>query len=89
MTSEEFGWEVRNLPIGAGGTATRILGHGLGNPVVEGYLDVTSAGGQVPSGTASFMIVPEHRLAIAVATNVSGARYVRLLATRLADTFIP
>jgi hypothetical protein len=32
--------------------------------------------------------VPEHRIAVAVASNVSGAGNVSLLAVRLADVFI-
>jgi hypothetical protein len=34
------------------------------------------------------LTVPEHRIAIAVATNVSGAGNVSLLSARLAEVFI-
>ena len=51
-------------------------------------LGVGTVGGQVAGGTASLITVPEHRIAIAVATNVSGAENVSLLSARLADAFV-
>jgi hypothetical protein len=40
------------------------------------------------SRRASLLIVPDHRIAIAVASNVSGAENVSRLAIRLADVFV-
>jgi CubicO group peptidase (beta-lactamase class C family) len=87
-TEQALGWEVRRVPMGTDATATRIVGQGLGNPVRRSRLSATSAGGQVSGGTTSLMTIPEHQIAIAVATNVSGAENTSLLTTRLADAFI-
>ncbi len=74
--------------MGADGIPTRIMGQGLGDAVRRSPLSATTVGGHVSGGTTSLMTVPEHRIAIAVATNVSGAENVSLLSARLADTFI-
>src|SRR5262245_39512647 len=37
-TGQALGWEVRRVPMGAEATPTRIVGHGLGNPVKRGPL---------------------------------------------------
>jgi CubicO group peptidase (beta-lactamase class C family) len=87
-TGQALGWTVRSVPMGADGTSTRIVGQGIGDAVLHSPLSVVTVGGQVAGGTASLMTVPEHRIAIAVATNVSGAENVSLLSARLADAFI-
>jgi CubicO group peptidase (beta-lactamase class C family) len=87
-TRQALGWAVRRVPMGADGTPTRIMGQGLGDAVRRSPLSATTVGGHVSGGTASLMTVPEHRMAIAVATNVSGAENVSLLSARLADAFI-
>jgi hypothetical protein len=87
-TRQALGWAVRRVPMGADGTPTRIVGQGLGDAVRRSPLSATTVGGHVSGGTASLMTVPEHRMAIAVATNVSGAENVSLLSARLADAFI-
>jgi CubicO group peptidase (beta-lactamase class C family) len=87
-TGQALGWAVRSVPLGIDGTATRIVGQGLGDPVRRRPLSATTTGGQVAGGTASLLTVPEHRIAIAVATNVTGAQNVPVLATRLADVFV-
>lgn len=88
LTGQALGWMVRGALLGADGAATRIVGQGLGKAVRRSALSATTGGGQVAGGTASLMLVPEHRIAIAVATNVSGAENVSLLSIRLADAFI-
>lgn len=85
---QALGWMVRDVPMGVDGTRKRIVGHGLGDAVRRRLLSATTVGGHVPGSTASLMIVPEHRIAIAVATNVSGAETVSLLSVRLADLFV-
>ena len=87
-TEQALGWTVRSVAMGSDGAPTRIVGQGLGEPVVRKPLSATTVGGQVAGGTASLMTVPEHRIAIAVATNVSGAENVSLLSARLADAFV-
>ena len=87
-TGQALGWVVQRAPMGADGTPTRIVGQGLGDAVRRSILSATKVGGHVTGGTASLMTVPEHRIAIAVATNVSGAENVSPLSARLADVFI-
>jgi CubicO group peptidase (beta-lactamase class C family) len=88
FTGQALGWTVRSVPMGSDGAPTRIVGQGLGEAVLWRPLSVTTVGGQVAGGTTSLMTVPEHRIAIAVATNVSGAENVSLLSARLADAFV-
>ncbi|MEW6322933.1 MAG: serine hydrolase domain-containing protein [Acidobacteriota bacterium] len=85
---QALGWVVQQAPLGAGGTPTRIVGIGLGEAVRDAPLSAVSTGGHVAGGTATLMLVPEHRLAIAVATNVSGSRNVAALAMRLGGAFV-
>jgi CubicO group peptidase (beta-lactamase class C family) len=87
-TGQTLGWAVRRVPMGADGTPTRIVGQGLGDAVRRSFLSATTVGGHVSGGTASLMTVPEHRIAIAVVTNVSGAENVSLLSARLAEVFV-
>jgi len=87
-TIQALGWIVRRVPMGADETPTLIAGQGLGDAVLRRPLSATTIGGHVSGGTASLMIVPEHRIAIAVVTNVSGAENVSLLSTQLADAFV-
>ena len=87
-TGRALGWTVRRVPMGADGTPARIVGQGLGDAVRRSLLSATTVGGHVSGGTASLLTVPEHRIAIAVATNVSGAENVSSLSARLADAFI-
>jgi hypothetical protein len=88
FTGQALGWTVGSALMGSDGVPTRIVGQGLGEAVLRKPLSVTTVGGQVAGGTASLMTVPEHRIAIAVATNVTGAENVSLLSARLADSFI-
>jgi serine beta-lactamase-like protein LACTB len=83
-----LGWSVRRVPTGDDGTRRRTVGQGLGDAVRRAPLSATTVGGHVSGGTASLLTVPEHRLAIAVTTNVSGAESVSLLSARLADAFV-
>jgi CubicO group peptidase (beta-lactamase class C family) len=85
---QALGWSVETLPMGFEETPTRIVGRGLGETVVGSTFSIQTVGGQVAGGTAALMTVPDHGLAIAVATNVSGSENVSLLSTRLADAFI-
>jgi CubicO group peptidase (beta-lactamase class C family) len=87
-TGRALGWTVQSVPLGADGAPTRIVGQGLGKPVLRRPLSAATAGGQVAGATASLLTVPEHRVAVAVASNVSGAGNVPVLAERLADVFI-
>ena len=87
-TGQALGWVVQRAPMGADGTPTKIVGQGLGNPVQRSFLSAITVGGHVTGGTAALMTVPEHRIAIAVATNVSGAGNVSLISVRLAEVFI-
>lgn len=87
-TGQGLGWVVQQIPLGADGTLTRVLGQGLGDAVRRGKLSAGTVGGHAFGGTTSLVTVPEHRLAIAVATNVSGSENVSLLSVRLADAFI-
>lgn len=87
-TEQALGWTVQRAPMGADGIPTKIVGQGLGDPVRRSFLSATIVGGHVSGGTASLLTVPEHRIAIAVATNVSGAENVPLLSARLADVFV-
>jgi CubicO group peptidase (beta-lactamase class C family) len=86
-TEQALGWEVRRIPMGADPIPTRIVGEGLRAPVRRSVLSATTLGGHVVGGTTSLLTVPERRIAVAVATNVSGAENVSLLATRLAEVF--
>jgi CubicO group peptidase (beta-lactamase class C family) len=88
LTGEALGWTVGSALMGPDGVPTRIVGQGLGEVVLQSPLSVTTVGGQVAGGTASLLTIPEHRIAIAVTTNVSGAKNVSLLSTRLADVFV-
>ena len=81
-----LGWTVQTVALG--GNLVRIAGRGLGEPAVLKPLSAQAVGGQVAGATATLLTVPEHRVAIAVASNVSGAKNVSLLATRLADRFV-
>lgn len=87
-TGQALGWAVQRVPMGAEETPTRIAGQGLGAAVRRHPLGATTIGGHVSGGTASLMTVPEHRIAIAVAANVSGAESVSLLPVRLSDVFV-
>jgi CubicO group peptidase (beta-lactamase class C family) len=82
---QALGWTVQELPLGVDDVPTRIVAQGLGAVVVRKPLSATTTGGQIAGGTATLLTVPKNRLAIAVATNVTGAANVPLLATRLAD----
>lgn len=87
-TGQALGWAVGRIPMGADGTPRRIVGQGLGDPVRRSFLSAATIGGHVSGATTTVITVPEHRIAIAVATNVSGAENVPLLSSRLADAFI-
>jgi serine beta-lactamase-like protein LACTB len=87
-TTQALGWTVQSVPMGTDGASTRIVGQGLGKAVRRRPLSATTVGGQVAGGTASLLTVPDHGIAIAVATNVSGAENVSLLSVRLADVFV-
>jgi hypothetical protein len=88
LQTQALGWDVRTLPLGAGGGPTRIVGYGLGDPVRRSVLSATTVGGHVAGGTASLLTAPEQRVAIAVAANVSGAENVSRLTLGLADVFL-
>jgi CubicO group peptidase (beta-lactamase class C family) len=85
---QALGWAVQQVPMGAEGAPTRVVSHGRGEPVHRTLLGATTIGGHVPGGTASLVTIPEHHIAIAVTTNVSGAESVSKLSDRLADLFI-
>ncbi len=87
-TGQALGWTVGEVPMGADGALTRIVGQGLGEAVLRRPLSATTVGGHVSGGTVALLTVPEHRIAVAVATNVSGSENVSLLTARLADAFI-
>jgi len=87
-TGHALGWEVQRIPLGADRAPTWIVSQGLGEVVRRRPLSAQTVDGQVAGGTATLMTVPERGLAIAVATNVSGAQNVPLLTTRLADVFM-
>jgi CubicO group peptidase (beta-lactamase class C family) len=87
-TEQALGWAVQHVPMGVDTVSTRIVSHGLGDTVERVPLSASIAGEQVFGGTASLLTVPEHRIAIAVATNVSGSENVSLLTARLADVFV-
>jgi len=87
-TGHALGWAVQHVPMGADGTPTRIVGQGLGDAVRSTPLSAATVGGHAFGGTASLLLVPEHRIAIAVATNVSGAENVSVLTTRLSEIFV-
>jgi CubicO group peptidase (beta-lactamase class C family) len=86
-TGESLGWSWSTL-FDAAGDSTRVVGRGLGDVVVRRPLSATTVEGQVAGSTTSLLTVPRHFIAVAVATNVSGAGNVPLLATRLAGIFI-
>ena len=88
VLAHALGWIVQSVPLGRMATPTRIVGQGLDEPVVRQPLGATTVGGQVAGSTATLLTVPERRLAVAVASNVSGAENVPLLAVRLADLFV-
>ncbi len=67
---------------------TYIVGQGLGDAVRRRPLSATTADGHVSGGTTTLMTFPEHRIAIAVTTNVTGAENVSVLSVRLADVFV-
>lgn len=85
---QALGWVVHELPMGTDRTPRRVVGQGLGDGVERTALGVSAVGGQVPGGTAALLVVPDARVAVAVTSNVSGARNVPLLALRLADAFV-
>lgn len=85
---QALGWTVLDAPLGHEGKSTRILGHGLGEVARRSPISAETVGGQVAGGTAALAAVPEHRIAIAVASNVSAASNVPALAKRLADVFV-
>ena len=87
-TGQALGWTVLHVPMGADEAPTRIVGQGLGDAVLRRPLSATTVGGHVSGATASLATVPEHRISVAVATNVSGAENVSRLAVRLADAFV-
>jgi len=87
-SGQALGWTVLDVPLGAASTETRIVGQGLGAVVLRRSLSATSIGGQIAGGTTALLLVPEHHLVIAVATNVSGSENVSQLATRLAELFV-
>jgi len=87
-TDQALGWTVRRVPMGENRIPIVIVGHGLGDAVRRGAISATTEGGHVAGGTTSLLTVPDYRIAIAVATNVSGAENVSLLSARLAETFI-
>ncbi len=86
-TSQALGWTVLRIPMGANEVPTRIVGQGLGEAVLRHTLGVETVGGQVSGSTTALLTVPEHGIAVAVATNVTGSKNVSVLATRLADIF--
>jgi CubicO group peptidase (beta-lactamase class C family) len=87
LTGEALGWSVETVKLGPERTPTRIVGHGLSDPVSRKPLSAVTVGGHVCGETAALLTVPEHRLAIAVVSNVSGAENVPLLSRRLAEAF--
>ena len=87
-TGRGLGWAEGRVPVDGDGPTTRIVGLGLGDVVLRRPLSATIIDVQVSGGTATLVTVPEHRIAIAVATNVSGAENVSLLSARLAEVFI-
>jgi len=88
LTGQALGWTVGSVPMGSDGAPKRVAGQGLGEAVIRRPLSVETVPGQVAGATAALLTVPEHGIAIAVATNVSGSENVALLATRLADVFV-
>lgn len=86
-TGQALGWVVQDIPVGADGTSTRIVGNGLGDAVDRNPLGATTIGGHVSGGTAALVTVPGHGIAIAVTTNVTGSESVSKLSTRLAEIF--
>ena len=86
-TGQALGWIVQSIPMGSDGKFTRIVGNGLGDAVDRGPLGANTIGGHVSGGTAVLVTVPDHGIAVAIATNVSGSDSVSLLSTRLADIF--
>lgn len=86
-TSQALGWTVGRIPLGADETPTRIVAQGLGDAVQRSPISATTVDGHVPGGTTTLLLVPERRIAIAVATNVSGAENVPWLSVRLAEVF--
>jgi len=84
---QALGWSESRLPLGSGRPTTRIVGQGLGVPVARKPLSATTNGGEVAGGTTTLVTVPEHRLVIAVTSNVSGAENVSALSLRLAEIF--
>lgn len=87
-------WSVTHVPVPTEGHAAAKRMLPFTSPCLElsphglSEAGVHPAGGRVAGGTASLLTDPEQRIAVAVATNVSGAGNVSLLAARLADVFI-
>jgi CubicO group peptidase (beta-lactamase class C family) len=88
ITGQALGWAVQHASMGADGSPMRMVGQGLGDAVKRSFLSAVTLGGHVSGGTTSLLTVPDHRIAIAVAANVSGSENVSPLATRLAEIFI-
>lgn len=84
---QALGWSVHRIPLGPDASSARIVGQGLGAPVRRSLLSATTVGGHVPGATTALLLVPEHRISIAVASNVSGAETVSSLALGLAEIF--
>lgn len=76
------------LPLGPRGEPLRIVGAGLGATVRRRPLSAVSVGGHVPGSTAILVLVPERRVAVAAATNVTGSEGLAELALRLAEEFL-
>jgi len=87
-TEQALGWMAQSALMGPEARPTRIVGQGLGEVRVTAPLSALTTAGQVAGGTATLLTVPEHGLAIAVASNVTAARNVAALARRLADLFL-
>ena len=87
-SEQALGWTAGDLVVLPDDPPTRIVGQGLGSPVVRRPLSAVTVGGQVAGGTASLLLVPEHRLAVAVATNVSGSATVAALSIEVAGVFV-
>lgn len=82
-----LGWSVARFPVSAAAPSSPIFGHGLAAPVVRRPLSATTVGGAVAGSTATLLVLPEYGLAVAVATNISGAANVPLLARHLGADF--
>ncbi len=85
---QALGWTGQQLPTATDSAPVHLVGQGLGEVVRRQPLSAMTVGGQVAGGTASLLTVPEHRVAIAVMTNVTASENVAILATRLAGVFV-